>query len=351
MRRIVWIWMMLCAMCLHAQTVSNVVAQQVGNTVEISYDLDKAATVSLLLSQDGGATYSATPKTITGDIGQTSAGHKKIVWDLLSDGTDWDIARARFKVVATDKIKLSYTVNGISFIMVAVEGGTFTMGATSEQGSEAKDDERPTHSVTLSDYYISQTEVTQGFWKAVMGTTMRQQSAKTNSSEYIFGEGDDYPMYYVNWDECQQFVSKLNSLLSSQLNGKHFALPTEAQWEYAARGGKKSKGYKYSGSNTIDSVAWYKDNSGEKTHPVATKSPNELGLYDLSGNVYEWCRDWYGNYSSSSQTDPQGPSSGSRRVIHGGCFSSPANTGRVAYRYDYSPVDSACGLGLRLVLQ
>ena len=351
MRRIVWIWMMLCAMCLQAQTVTNVVARQVGNTVEISYDLDMAATVSLLLSRDGGATYSATPKTITGDIGQTSAGHKKMVWSLLSDGTDWDIARARFRVVVVLKPKLSFTVNGVSFTMVAVEGGTFTMGCTSEQGGECDNDESPAHSVTLSDYYIGQTEVTQGLWKAVMGTTLRQQRDNANSGWGISGEGDHYPMYFINWDECQGFIYKLNTILSSQLGGKRFALPTEAQWEYAARGGKKSNRYKYSGSSSIGTVAWYIFNCASSTHQVATKSPNELGLYDMSGNVWEWCQDWYGNYSGSSQTNPRGPSSGSSRVFRGGSYYNIAEACRVSVRFGDSPMYRNAGLGFRLVCQ
>lgn len=351
MRRIVWIWMMLCAMCLQAQTVTNVVARQVGNTVEISYDLDMAATVSLLLSQDGGATYSATPKSVVGDVGNTSPGHKRMVWNLLADGSDWDVERARFKVVAQKTDKITFTLKDVSFVMIAVEGGTFTMGATSEQGSDAKSDESPTHQVTLSEYYIGQTEVTQGLWKAVMETTVRQQRDKANPDWSINGEGDNYPMYYINWEECQGFIYKLNTILSSQLGGKHFALPTEAQWEYAARGGKKSKGYKYSGSSSIGTVAWYKDNSGNSSHPVASKNPNELGIYDMCGNVEEWCQDRWGIYSSSSQTNPTGASSGSSFLHRGGCWSFEAKSCRVTNRISNPPTDRFNGMGLRLVLQ
>ena len=346
--------LLFAAMCLAtiagAQTVTNVVARQGGNTIEVTYDLDKAAEVSLLLSQDGGTNYAATPKSMTGDVGSTTAGHKKIIWNLLNDRSDWDIARARFKVIAEVQSKLTFTVNGVSFTMIAVEGGTFKMGATYEQGKDAESDEKPTHSVTLSDYYIGQTEVTQALWRAVMGTTVQQQRDKANTSWSIYGEGDNYPMYYINWEECQTFVQKLNSLLSSQLGGKRFALPTEAQWEYAARGGKKSNGYKYSSSNTIGNVAWYTDNSGSSTHPVATKSPNELGLYDMSGNVYEWCKDWYGNYTSSSQSNPQGASSGRRRVLRGGSWDYDASFCRVSYRSYCAPADRRGVLGLRLVL-
>ena len=194
------------------------------------------------------------------------------------------------------------------------------MGATSEQGSDAGSDEKPVHSVTLSDYYIGETEVTQELWEAVMGS---------NPSNF---KGSQKPVESFSWNECKEFITKLN-----RLTGKNFRLPTEAEWEYAARGGNKSKGYKYSGSNTIGNVAWYRDNSSSATHNVKTKSPNELGIYDMSGNVYEWCEDWFGDYSSGSQTNPTGLSSGSHRVLRGGgCYSS-ARDCRVSFRNRYNP--------------
>ena len=171
-----------------------------------------------------------------------------------------------------------FTVNGVSFKMIAVKGGTFTMGATSEQ-TGAESDESPTHSVTLSDYYIGETEVTQELWSAVMGS---------NPSE--FPGNMQRPVEMVSWNDSQTFISRLN-----ELTGETFRLPTEAQWEYAARGGNKAQGRLYSGSDAIDDVAWYYDNSGGMTHPVKTKAPNELGIYDMTGNVYEWCSDWYGS--------------------------------------------------------
>ena len=208
------------------------------------------------------------------------------------------------------------TVNGVSFNMVYVKGGTFSMGATEEQGSvDPVRDEYPVHSVTLSDYYIGKFEVTQGLWKAVMGTTIEQQRDKEDKELHLYGVGSDYPMYYVSWDEAREFCAKL-----SQLTGKKYSLPTEAQWEYAARGGAKSKSYKYSGSNTVGDVAWYWGNSDEESHPVGKKQANELGIYDMSGNVKEWCNDWYADYSSDSQTDPTGPTNGSVRVDRGGCW-------------------------------
>ena len=351
MKKIIYLFLtLILPLFLFAQTATNVIAKQVGNTVEVTYDLDQPAHVTLLFSRDGGASYTPTPKALTGDVGiNIQPGHKKIVWNLFSDDIDWEIDRARFKVMAEDK--KVFSVNGVSFAMIRVEGGTFNMGATSEQGSEAESDEKPTHQVTLSDYYIGQTEVTQGLWKAVMGTTVRQQRDKGDSSWLMRGEGDNYPMYYINWDECQEFVNKLNVLLSSQLGGKRFALPTEAQWEYAARGGKKSNGYKYSGSNTLSNVAWYTDNSSSATHPVGTKSANELGIYDMSGNVLEWCQDWYEWYSSGEQTNPKGASSGSGRVMRDGSCYDYARDCRVSNRYSITPTVRGSALGLRLVCQ
>ncbi len=228
--------------------------------------------------------------------------------------------------------KQTFTVNGVSFVMVEVKGGTFTMGATSEQVGDSRDNEKPAHSVTLSSYHIGQTEVTQALWQAVMGS---------NPSYF---KGSNRPVERVSWEDCQEFLSRLN-----RITGKRFRLPTEAEWEYAARGGH-SGGYKYSGSNNINDVAWYNDNSGSTTHPVAIKQPNELGLYDMSGNVWEWCSDWYGDYSSSAQSNPTGPSSGSYRVFRGGSWSYFARHCRVSSRSSLSLDLRDFSLGLRLAL-
>ena len=217
-----------------------------------------------------------------------------------------------------------YTVNGVSFKMIAVKGGTFQMG--SDDGYNA------VHQVTLSDYYIGETEVTQELWNAVMG-----------SNPSYFTGNMQRPVEQVSWNDCQTFISKLN-----QLTGETFRLPTEAQWEYAARGGNKSKGSIYSGSNEIDEVAWYWDNSSFTTHPVKTKAPNELGIYDMSGNVWEWCSDWYGDYSSAAQTDPTGPATGYYRVGRGGSWDNDATYCRVAFRGNSTPTNRFSHLGLRL---
>lgn len=217
--------------------------------------------------------------------------------------------------------------------MVKVEGGTFTMGATSEQGKDAHDNEKQAHQVTLSDYYIGKYEVTQELWTAVMGSNPSRFTGTNN-----------LPVETVSWNDCQQFIDRLNSM-----TGLRFRLPTEAEWEYAARGGNKSKGYKYSGSNNVKEVAWYEKNSGRGTHAVGTKQPNELGIYDMSGNVLEWCSDWYGNYSSSSQTNPTGPTSGSYRVLRGGSWNHIARGCRVSFRSYDNPYDRF-NIGFRLVV-
>ena len=243
-----------------------------------------------------------------------------------------------------------FTVNGVTFKMIYVEGGTFTMGCTSEQGGECDSDENPSHQVSLGDFWIGETEVTQALWESVMGTTVMEQRDKADPSWPMSGEGASYPMYYVSWNEAVEFCNKLNEKLRSQLpSGCRFALPTEAQWEYAARGGNKSRHYKYAGSNSIGEVAWYTDNSSSATHPVKSKVANELGLYDMSGNVYEWCEDWYGNYSSSALSGPKGPSSGSARVLRGGSWYYDAGRCRVSYR-DHGDPDYRHIGGFRLSL-
>ena len=224
-------------------------------------------------------------------------------------------------------------VNGVKFKMIYVAGDTFMMGATAEQDGY-DNDETPVHQVTLSDYFIGETEVTQELWYAVMG-----------SNPSNFTRSSRNPVECVSWHDCQTFIQKLN-----QLTGLRFRLPTEAEWEYAARGGNKSKGYKYSGSNRIDDVAWYEGNSGNTTHEVAKCYPNELGLYDMSGNVYEWCSDWIGSYSSMAQTDPSGVSSGFSRVRRGGSWISDAQQGcRVSSRYYNAPGARSYHIGFRLV--
>ena len=342
------------AVCCFGQTVSNVDAYQEGKNIIITYDIDKLGFVDLVnCSTDGGCTWGAPLQHVSGDVNkQVPAGSHRIVWDVLSEHEKFEGANICFKVEVNSG---KFTVNGVSFEMVRVEGGTFRMGATSEQKDEAWDGEKPVHSVTLSSYYIGKTEVTQALWQAVMGS---------NPSNF---KGADLPVECVSWDDCQEFIQKLNSL-----TGRNFRLPTEAEWEFACRGGNNSRGYKYSGRNKLGSVAWYNGNSGGKTHsvgsflwggfsaptgdsggkthPVGTKTPNELGIYDMSGSVWEWCNDWYGNYTANSQTNPTGPQCGSGRVRRGGSWFNDARSCRSSNRNGNYPPDRCNFLGLRLAL-
>ena len=237
-------------------------------------------------------------------------------------------------ILSSDSDIISIPVNdSVSIEMVKVEAGTFMMGATPEM-KDPYSDEKPVHQVTLTnDYYMGKYEVTQALWEAVMGS---------NPSHF---KGDNLPVEKVSWNDSQEFISKLNSM-----TGRKFRLPTEAEWEYSARGGKKSRGYQYSGSSNISDVAWYDGNSGSKTHAVGTKQPNELGIYDMAGNVCEWCQDRYGSYVSSSQTNPTGADSGSDRVSRGGGWNNNARGCRSLYRYSSTPGNRYYDLGLRLVL-
>ena len=219
-----------------------------------------------------------------------------------------------------------FTANGVTFKMIAVQGGTYTMGAA-DNDPEAYDCEKPAHKETVSDFMIGETPVTQELWQAVMGA---------NPSYF---EGDmQRPVDSVSWNDCQTFIRKLN-----QLTGQNFRLPSEAEWEYAARGGNRSKGYKYAGSNDVDAVAWYDDNSGSTTHKVKTKQPNELGIYDMSGNVWEWCQDkWCDNYNS--------PRNSGYRVLRGGSWRNYARSVRVSNRNNNTPGNRNNNNGLRLAL-
>ena len=225
-------------------------------------------------------------------------------------------------------------VDGVDFDMIYVEGGITKLGATAEQGSDAYSNESPAHNLSLSNYYIGETEVTQALWKAVMGS---------NPSNFT---GDlQLPVERVSWVDCMEFLDRLNAM-----TGEDYRLPTEAEWEYAARGGIFSQGFKYAGGNDIGAVAWYSSNSGGKTHAVASKLPNELGVYDMTGNVFEWCQDYLGNYATGFQLNPTGPETGTSRVNRGGAFSSSARMSRVSYRRGNVPTTVNGTIGLRLAL-
>ncbi len=309
-----------------AQNVSDVTFYQEGKNIVVTYSLDNIADISLCVSTDGGVTYSKPLKHVSGDVGKDiTAGAKQIIWDVLAEYDSFTGDNIMFLVTA-EGYKRSFTVNGLTFNMIQVEGGTFTMGATN--GKYTMKDEIPRHEVTLNEYYIGETEVTQALWKAVM-------KGRSNS-------GSNKPITSVSWDDCQEFMTKLNAL-----TGKTFRLPTEAEWEFAARGGNKSKGYKYSGSNNPKDVAWF---GYVAIHPVAQKTPNELGLYDMSGNVFEWCGDWYDQYSSAAQINPTGPTSGTGRVLRGGAHHVEASHCTVSYRSAWVSDYRNPHFGFRLVL-
>ena len=231
--------------------------------------------------------------------------------------------------------RMDITIKDVTFSMIKVDGGTFIMGATPEQ-KDAKVDEEPPHSVTLSEYYIGETEVTNALWSTIMGSN----PSLPNFNAY------DLPVNMVTWDECQRFISRLNSL-----TGLSFSLPTEAQWEYAARGASFSKQYIYAGGKSINDVCWFKGNSKKHIRKVKDKRPNELGLYDMSGNVFEWCSDWYAPYKAIEENNPNGPSyPGNTKVVRGGSYSTENTQVRVSCRHSGSPQSKYDGFGMRLVL-
>lgn len=221
--------------------------------------------------------------------------------------------------------------NSCSFMeMVYVQGGNFQMGCTSEQGGDCEVDEKPSHSVTLGDYYIGKYEVTQKQWLDIMGS---------NPSHFTFCE--DCPVESVSWDDIQEFLRKLNQ----KYPGCGYRLPTEVEWEYAARGGGKQDGTKYAGGNSLDNVGWYYNNASDKTHPVGQKSPNGLGIYDMSGNVWEYCSDWYKGYPGSSGVSDY---SGSGRVRRGGSWTYYPQYCRVSNRSYAAPDYGSHFIGFRL---
>ena len=267
-------------------------------------------------------------------------------FNTIGIGKHKDPGTARkIEVLQTQVGEVIETVNGYSFKMIFVKGGPFTMGGYSP------DIAYPPHKVRLSDYYIGQFEVTQGLWKKVMGN---------NPSEFS-NCGDNCPVESVSWEDCQSFINKLN-----QMTGKLYRLPTEAEWEYAAKGGHKEKEqsdyytrmYNNGVRDFFASSTWFSRNSGNRTHPVGTNYPQTtLGLYDMIGNVSEWCNDWKEAYSSESVTNPQGANSGSLRARRGGSWAIDFEKGvdanldelQVYTRYFEKPSYWTSTLGLRLV--
>lgn len=230
---------------------------------------------------------------------------------------------------------LHFDVNGVPFDMQRVEGGVFVMGGTREQHRERISTDLPTHTVALDAYYIASTEVTQALWKAVM-------------PEWEFFEElylPHFPISYISWNDCQAFVRRLDSI-----TGMPFRLPTEAEWEYAARGGNRSKGFRFAGGNIVENVSWGLSNAGFRTHEVGKKQPNEVGLYDMTGNVSEWCSDWYAPYHFGTAPNPQGPATGKEKIIRGSSYSNCQDNSYLSHRYMAVPTEATSYCGMRLAL-
>ena len=309
----------------YAQKVTNVYATQDGNDILVSYTLETGSQceVSLFFSSDSGVTWQGPLTDCTGDLGKNiSGGQKQIKWNVLANRGQLVGKGFQFKINAIE-------ISNFEPEMIFVEGGTFQMGS-----SNGEIDEQPVHTIELSSFSIGKYELTQAQWKAVMGS---------NPSEFVGCE--NCPVENVSWDDVQKFIFKLNLL-----TGKSYRLPTEAEWEYAARGGKKSLGFVYSGSNDIGAVAWYSENASYKTHPVGLKKTNELAICDMSGNVWEWCSDSYDSYASERQVNPKGPISGSLHVLRGGSWDDIASYCRSTYRDKSGSSTRYICYGFRLVL-
>jgi len=318
----------ISTLTLHSQQVTNIRAEQEGKMIIIYYDLTEAKqgqkfNVSVYCPTDGGIYFGGALKSVSGDVGKNvSAGNnKKIIWDVLQD---------REKLTGDDIwFEVRAEIMGVMIEMVFVEGGTFLMGSNSGVPNE-----KPVHPVMVNSFYIGKYEVTQKQWKEIMGT---------NPSR--FSGCDNCPVEKVSWNDVQEFISKLNA--KTRMN---YRLPTEAEWEYVARGGNRGKGHKYSGSNKVGDVAWYYENSGKETHPVGLRQSNELGIYDMSGNVWEWCSDWYSDvyYKVASVDNPQGPYTGEYKVWRGGSWGTYDYSCRTAVRSWYYPDNSYGADGFRL---
>lgn len=328
------------ASTINAAEVKNIKPSQVGNRILFEFDVDgsagEEADVSISLTINGKA-YSSDNLHLEGDFGKTKAGRgKKIYWNVLQDFPKG--LNSAFDVeINTGGKAFKDSLTGMEFVFV--KGGCYQMGDTFGDGYA---EEKPVHEVCVDDFYIGKYEVTQGQWKAVMG----------NNPSSFSSCGDNCPIENVSWDDAQDFINRLNQKTENNPQapfGKgEFRLPTEAEWEYAAKSGGKSE--KYSGSNDIDSVAWYSSNSRSKTHPVGQKAANGLGIYDMSGNVREWVSDWYGDkyYGESPKNNPKGPNSGSGRVLRGGSWNDNARSSRTAYRSWGIPDFRVSSFGFRL---
>jgi formylglycine-generating enzyme required for sulfatase activity len=308
-----------------AQKVSNIRAEQRGQEIVVLYSLEATSTceVSLLLSQDNGSTWSAPLKNISGDVGKNiSGGEKQIIWKVLEEKEYLVGDKMKFKVIANGKKSFEPE-------MVFVEGGTFKMG--SDLGDFTA---KPVHKVTISSFKIGIYEVTQAQWRAVM-----------SSDPSYFKFCDQCPVESVSWVDIQEFITKLNAQTK-----KNYRLPTEAEWEYAAKGSLNRKSENQNEANNFTDIAWYAENSGKRTHIVGSKECNEFGIYDMSGNVWEWCSDYIRVYSDSNEVNPKGESSGLYRVLRGGGWGDSIDRLHATYRMGSEPNVKQFYIGFRLVL-
>ncbi len=320
---------------LGAAEVKNVVAAQVGNRVQFTYDLlgeEREAEVTVIVTVQGQARKTAELR-LEGDVGRVKPGRGRVIWwNVLQDfprGLSAEIAWE----ITTGGQAFTEATTGMEFVFV--KGGCYDMGDNFGDGGG---DEKPVHNVCVNDFYLGKYEVTQGQWRAVMGS----------NPSHFKDCGASCPVEQVSWNDTQDFIGRLN-----RTTGKSYRLPTEAQWEYAARsGGKREKWAGTSEEAALGNFAWYNANSGNRTRPVGQKQPNGLGLFDMSGNVWEWCQDWYGDryYAASPRDNPQGPSSGQHRVLRGGAWGGSARGGRAADRDWLGPAFRGNDFGFRLSL-
>lgn len=255
-----------------------------------------------------------------------------VSWFILGTNS----VSAKTKNTIPDSLQvLRFEVNDIPFSMQRIENGVFLMGGTREQHHERLSTDLPTHTVALNAYYISHTEVTQSLWKAVMPEWEIMDELNN----------PNYPITDVSWYDCQVFIHRLDSI-----TGMPFRLPTEAEWEFAARGGNETQGFRFAGGNILDSVSWGLSNGGFRKHTVGLKKPNELGLYDMTGNVSEWCSDWYAPYYIGTEPNPKGPITGDNKIVRGGSFDNCQANSHISYRHYQRPEESTQYCGLRLAM-
>lgn len=319
-----------------AQQVSNIAFTLSNDTLRITYTLDRKADICVRVAVDGGP-YTEPLKGLTGAVGKEVAPGEDLEITAVSLPEIKGVEAAALSfLVEVDDGALLVQLDSVSFRMMPVEGGSFIMGCTHPRGERhTYADELPTHKVTVNSFYMGQYEVTQRLWVAVMGE---------NPSKWV--GNDSLPVEQVSWNAAQVFIARL-----SQITGYRFRLPTEAEWEYAARGGVRSHNTVYPGTRSqLWECCWYGGNSDGHSHPVGRLNPNELGLYDMGGNVLEWCADWMESYSDQPQNCPQGPRQGENRILRGGCFNSPTWGCSVFERSWYLPDFGYSYFGFRLLL-